>query len=63
MQAIEYTYLCKYTGNIYRVKVDGARSWADEPYPPGGQLRVVRNEKGQAIAGPLVSEIIEWKEV
>ncbi len=45
---------------VYRVRIDGAASWADEPYPPGGFLRVVRDTEGRILAGPLVRELLAW---
>lgn len=57
---VVYCYKCQYTGQTFRVHVHGVHSWEDEPYPPGGMLRVCRNAEGQAIAGPLVSELLSW---
>ena len=59
---ITYTYRCSRTDLEFRVKVEDAVTVKDEPYTPGGMLRVVRNGQGQAIAGPLVSEITSWVE-
>lgn len=58
---IIYTYKCSYTGLTYRCKASGVESVQDETYPPGGLLRVCRNAKGQALCGPLVSEITYWE--
>lgn len=58
---IEWSYTCKHTGLSYRCAIDGVDSWADEDYPPGGQLRVMRNDKGQILAGPMVSEITSFQ--
>jgi hypothetical protein len=58
---ILYTYKCGYTGLTYRYKVFNVASVLDEVYPPGGELRVCRNDKGQIIASPLVSEIQSWE--
>ena len=58
---ISYIYQCSYTGLTYRCKVFNVATVKDEPYPPGGMLRVCRNDKGQSIAGPLVSELVDWK--
>ena len=57
---ITYTYKCSYTGLTYKCKAFNVASFKDEPYPPGGMLRVCRNASGQSICGPLVSELIEW---
>ncbi len=45
---------------VYRNRIS-FHAWSDEPYPPGGFLRVMRDVQGRAIAGPLVSEIVSWK--
>jgi hypothetical protein len=60
MATAEYTYATQ-SGDIYRVRVSDAASWVDEPYPPGGFLRIVRNKVGQIIHGPLVSELLSWE--
>jgi len=57
---IEFIYTNP-AGCTYRVRVDNVVSFNDEPYPPGGMLRVCRNVAGQIIAGPLVSELVDWK--
>ena len=62
MRTIDYTYLCSYTGRIYKCRTYNVSTWADEPYPPGGMLRVMRNSYGQIVAGPMVSELISWNE-
>lgn len=58
---IFYSYRCAYTGLTYRCKASGVASVQDEAYPPGGFLRVCRNTQGQALCGPLVSEITSWE--
>jgi hypothetical protein len=55
------TYTVKTPYATYRGKII-FHSWEDEPYPPGGFLRVMRDETGRIVAGPLVSEIVEWVE-
>lgn len=55
------TYIVKTPFATYRNRIS-FHSWADEPYPPGGFLRVMRDASGRIVAGPLVSEIIEWAE-
>jgi len=35
-------------------------TWADEPYAPGGFLRVLRDRRGLAMAGPHVDEILAF---
>jgi hypothetical protein len=47
-------------GCVYRVRIDGVASWENEPYPPGGFLRVVRDAEGRILAGPLVDELLAW---
>jgi hypothetical protein len=46
---VEWTYRCSHTGLTYRCALDGVARWADEPYPPGGTLRVMR--RGRANDG------------
>jgi hypothetical protein len=59
---IEYTHM-NGLGLTYRTRHYGVVSFADEPYPPGGMLRVMRNSKGQITGGPLISEILTWDEI
>jgi hypothetical protein len=58
---IEYAYKCAHTGLTFRCALDGVASWTDEPYPPGGSLRVMRNAAGQIIAGPMVEELTAFR--
>lgn len=44
----------------YRVRVDNVATVTDEPYPPGGTLRVMRDKDGRILAGPLVSDLTSW---
>lgn len=53
------TYIVRTPYATYRNRIR-FHSWVDEPYPPGGFLRVMRDESGRIVAGPLVSEITEW---
>ena len=55
-----YTQTCTYTGDIHNCKVENIATVEDEFYAPGGTMRVMRNAKGQAIAGPLLSELSNW---
>ena len=54
-----FTYI-NAAGCTYRVQVENVATWTDEPYPPGGFLRVLRDEAGRVLAGPHVDELIEW---
>lgn len=54
-----FTY-CNPAGDVYRVRIDNVASWKDEPYPPGGFLRVMRDADGRILAGPHVDELISW---
>lgn len=49
-------------GNVILSRFENVESWADEtsPYDPY-VLRVMRDKDGKAIAGPMVSELIEWE--
>jgi len=47
-------------GCTYRVRVENVASVADEPYPPGGFLRVLRDDAGRVLAGPHVDELTSW---
>ena len=47
-------------GDVYQVSVENVASWEDEPYPPGGFLRVMRDVEGRILAGPHVDELISW---
>lgn len=62
MRTIIYTYKDAYTRLIYRCRIDNVHTVADEPYPPGGFLRVAKNAQGQMLSGPLVSELMIWQE-
>ena len=44
----------------YRVKIENVATVTDEPYAPGGMLRVMRDKEGRILAGPLVSELTSW---
>lgn len=55
-----YVYKCGYTGLTYHCQVNGVARVENESYPPGGRLLVCYNTKGQAIAGPMVSELLAW---
>jgi hypothetical protein len=59
MATAEYAYTNR-AGCTYRVRHTDAATWVDEPYPPGGFLRVIRNAAGRIIAGPMVSELHSW---
>lgn len=59
---VAYTTTCKYTGLVFRNIAECAR-WQDEPYPPGGTLRVFYNEAGQIVGGPLLEEVSDFKEI
>ena len=54
-----YTYQNR-AGCVYHVRVENVASWADEPYPPGGFLRVMRDADGRILSGPHVDELISW---
>ena len=54
-----YTYQNR-AGCVYHVRVENVASWVDEPYPPGGFLRVMRDADGRILAGPHVDELISW---
>ena len=58
---IRYSTLCSYTGIVRRYEAENVASYADEPYPPGGFLRVLRNASGQIMAGPWVPEILTFE--
>ena len=45
----------------YRVRVDNVATVIDEPYPPGGTLRVMRDADGRILAGPFVSDLTSWQ--
>ena len=47
--------------NYYRFRIDNVATVMDEPYPPGGMLRVMRDKDGRILAGPLVSELTSWQ--
>lgn len=47
-------------GDLFHTRVDNVASWHDEPYPPGGFLRVIRDINGHILAGPHVDELISW---
>ena len=54
---IEYITRTAYATYRHRIECDTV---TDEPYPPGGFLRVMRRA-GQVVAGPHVSEIQSWR--
>lgn len=56
-----YTYRSQYTGLVFRVEASDVETVTDEPYPPGGMLRVMRGKSGGIIGGPLVSELLTWE--
>ena len=60
LRTVVYTLQTSYKGLTYRTQHKGVASIVDEPYPPGGTLRVLRNADGRIISGPLVSEITSW---
>lgn len=59
---ILYTYRQSPGGTLYRVRAHDVASWRDEPYPPGGHLRVMRDAAGRIIGGPLVSDLVTWED-
>lgn len=61
-RTILYTYSSRPGGTVYRVRAEGVATVTDEPYPPGGFLRVMRDEAGRLIGGPLVSELLTFSD-
>lgn len=59
---VEYTQTSRYTGLTFRVRCVNVALVRDEPYPPGGQLRVLYNAHGQQVSGPHLAEISKWCE-
>lgn len=57
---VTYMYQCTHTGLVFRRRTHEVSSIKDEPYPPGGTLRIFRDDCGQIIAGPMVEEIISF---
>jgi hypothetical protein len=56
-----YTYTVRpHTGGSLFVHCLTGTTAADEPYAPGGMLRVIRAADGRARGGPLVSELVTW---
>lgn len=60
---IAFISTCKHTGLTHKNMVHNVAYWRDEAYPPGGMLRVMYNDKGQMVAGPLLSEMSEFREI
>lgn len=58
---ITYVTRCAGTGLRFRNRAAHVASVTDEPYPPGGTLRVIRDAQGRVLGGPLVSEIESWE--
>ncbi len=54
---VEYITRNAYTTTRHRIECDTV---TDEPYPPGGFLRVMRRD-GQIVAGPYIPEIQSWR--
>lgn len=50
-------------GNVWHHVIENVHSWIDEtcPYDPY-TLRVMRDEKGRVLGGPMVGEFTEWQE-
>lgn len=48
-------------GSVYRMRIEGVALVRDEPYPPGGMLRVIYDGAGRILAGPPVHEILSWE--
>jgi len=46
--------------DYYRFRIDNVATVTDEPYPPGGMLRVMRDADGRILAGPCVSDLTSW---
>jgi hypothetical protein len=57
---VTYTKGCKRTGLIFRIRYSGVATIRDEPYPPGGALRVLRDVQGKILAGPSLDDILSW---
>lgn len=57
---VTYVYQCSHTGLVIRRRSHEVSSIKDEPYPPGGTLRIFRNRCGQIIAGPLREELLSF---
>lgn len=49
------------SGAVSRQTIEGAVLAVDEPYPPGGMLRVIYDAAGRILAGPPVDEILSWE--
>jgi hypothetical protein len=49
------------SGSVYRQTIEGAVLAIDEPYPPGGMLRVIYDTAGRILAGPPVDELLSWE--
>lgn len=52
---------CTPSGEVSRQTIHGAAFVIDEPYPPGGMLRVIYDAAGRILAGPPVDEILSWE--
>ena len=50
-------------GNVWHHPLPGVAGWADETSPYDVHtLRVMRNEMGRALGGPIVGEFFDWTE-
>lgn len=47
-------------GSLLHTHAVTGSSVTDEPYPPGGTLRVIRGADGTLRAGPLDRELVTW---
>lgn len=63
MKTVIYQYRCSRTKLEFRCKIENVSTITEEPYPPGGFLRVCRDFENKLLCGPLVSEITSWKEI
>jgi len=52
---------CTPSGEVSRQTIHGAAFVIDEPYPPGGMLRVIYDGAGRILAGPPLHEILSWE--
>lgn len=58
---VKYQYTDSRTRLSFRVSVNDVDTMNDEIYPPcPSMLRIMRNAQGQAISGPLISELGEF---
>jgi len=44
--------------SVTKWKIRDVASWKDEPYPPGGFLRIMRDKDGRILSGPHTDEIV-----